>query len=322
MDFGCCADDSNVVANDSGELPALGSSSSDSQSQDSFNDEANTLNADYSEVTPLFRAIELEDWKGVLLFLTSGRWSNSPLTSSYNHMHEATKERQVRTWITCRGKKNEVQWRQLPLHAAISYMAPLPVVQKLVEMYHDAIRSADDTGNLPLHLAFGFGSPDNVLAYLIKEYPQALSVKGLQNRRPIECSDLGPNKARGEILSACQAHTRDILMKDWDHHWKRSLVDAQNRAGLNDFLPNNFNSIEDVFNELVQLKLELKKTKDLARSRPSMIITKTEPIPQAESSDPIAKTPSTVSKLFSMGKKMSNKSKRSMKSPSMSRSSD
>jgi hypothetical protein len=314
MDFGCCADDGNVVSNDSGELRELETST---ESQESFDDQANTLHRDYSEVTPLFRAIELEDWKGILLFLTSGRWSNSPLTSSYNHMLEPTKERQAQTWITCRGKKNELQWRQLPLHAAIAYMAPLPVVQKLVELYHDGIRSADDAGNLPLHLAFGFGAPDNVLAYLIKEYPQALSIKGLQNRRPLDCCDLGPNKARGEIISACQAHTRSLLMKDWDQHWKRSLVDARKRAGVNEPGLDNFNTIEDVFNEFMQLKLELKKTKELAKNRPTMIITKTEPVPPPEHpAHSISRAPSTVQRMLSVGKKMTSKTLRGLKSPS------
>lgn len=307
MDFGCCADDEGVVANESGEQfqPLVSSS----ESQDSFDDQANTLHRDYSEVTPLFRAIELEDWKGILLFLTSGRWSNSPLASSYTHMQDTSPQRQTRTWISYRGKKNELQWRQLPLHAAISYSAPLPVVQKLLELYHDAIRSTDDTGNLPLHLAFGFGSPDNVLAYLITEYPQALAAKGLQNRRPLNCCDLGPNKARGDIIQACQDYTRSCLMKNWDKHWKKSLADARKRSGMFEPMASKCNTIEEVFDELMQVKMELKKTKELARNRPTMIITKTEPAPLPPPV-PIKRVPSTASaRLFSRGKRSGSKIK-------------
>ncbi len=105
-------------------------------------------------------------------------------------------------------------------------------------------------------------------------------------------------------------------MKDWDQHWKRSLVDAQNRAGLTEFVPANFNTMDDVFNELMQLKLELKKTKELAKNRPTMIITRTEPLPQPEVAASIRRAPSTVSKILSMGKKMGGKTLRSMRSPS------
>jgi hypothetical protein len=280
MNFTCCANIESISENDSGdEMKSL--VSFPDESLDSFNEQNNTLICDYRHVTPLFRAIEQENWKSVLMFLTTGRWSSSPLTSDYIHLHDPSPDRQARTWVQCTGGRGETQWRQLPLHAAISYLAPLPVVQKLVELYHYGVQSRDDTGNLPLHLAFGFGSPDNVVAYLIKEYPRALSIKGLQNRRPIDCCDLGGNKVRGEIIKACQEHTRATMVKEWDRRWKHSLEEAKKRAGLTEqpyALPAK--TLDEVFDELVQVNIELKHTKELAKNRPRMIITKTEPVPQ------------------------------------------
>ena len=302
MDFGCCANEEGrgIDGMGSSDLPNSIMTMSE-ESEDSFDDQANTLQSDYNiDCTPLFKAIEQEDWKGVLVFLTTGRWGSSALTSSFNHLHDRPAEHQVRTWVTCNEKNGATQWRQLPIHAAISYQAPLPVIQKLVGLHHDGLRSGDDTGNLPLHLAFGFGSPDNVVAFLIKEYPQALSVRGLQARFPIDCCDLGSNKHRAEIIRACQEHTRTCMMRDWDRHWKRSLLDAKKKAGLKEQYSVNNKTLEEVFSELMQVKIELEKTKQLAKNRPTMIITKTEPVPLAPKS--LSRTPSEMSKRFTFAR--------------------
>lgn len=308
----CCVSNDTVPAADSREQMNLLLSVTDSNDSVVFDAYANTLNADYKEVTPLFRAIELEDWKGILLFLTTGRWSSSLLTSTNHHLHDPSPERQARTWISCRDKEN--QWRQLPLHAAISYGAPLPVVQKILGLYHDAVRSADDTGNLALHLAFGFGSPDSVVACLIKAYPQALYIKGLQNRRPLDCCDLGPNKSRGEVVQACQAYTRKCMIKDWDKHWKMSLRQEEKRAGITEPISAHCKTLEDVFSELMQTKIELNKAKEMIKNRPTMIITKTEPAAKPVIPTPFTKNEAITqtigkspSKLFALKKKGSNK---------------
>jgi hypothetical protein len=314
MDFGCCNTvEEGIEQIDSADRnnSLVTFSHSSSQDDDSLGDKSETLDCDYRDVTPLFKAIEDEDWKGVLVFLTTGTWSNSPLTSSVTDMQSPSPDRQVRTWVTSTDKHGDVQWSQLPIHAAISYMAPLPVIQKLVELHPSGLRSADDTGNLPLHLAFGFGCPDNVVAYLIKEFPQALSLRGLQNRLPVECSDLGPNKMRGEIIQACQEHVKNFMMKDWDHHWKRSLADAKKRAGLKEPYATSNKTLEEVFEEFMEVKKQLEKTKKNAKNRPTMIITKTEPAAEAMSipSPPktVGHTPSDKSTVFSFVKKAGSK---------------
>lgn len=302
MDFVvCCVNEDDKGAN-SYTVDITHSLMTFSDSLDSIEDQANILECDYKEVTPLFKAIEQEDWKSVLIFLTTGRWSNSSLSSSYMHMTALPADSQVRTWVKCNGgKKGENSWRQLPIHAAISYQAPLPVIQKLVENYHEGLRCKDDTGNLPLHLAFGFGCPDPVVAFLIKEFPQALSIRGLQKRKPVDCCELGPNKVRGDILRAIEQHTRVGIMKDWELHWKKSLADAQQKAGIKDPGVPADKTIEEVFSEFMQVKLELEKIRELAKSRPTMIITKTEPIPESPKS--MVRSPSEITRMFSFGRR-------------------
>jgi hypothetical protein len=313
MEFGCCStvDDGveNVHTADR-DNSLVTCSHSGSHDDDSIGQKSETLDCDYKHATPLFKAIEDEDWKGVLVFLSTGKWSNSSLTSTITGMQNPPAERQVRTWVTSTDKHGEVQWSQLPIHAAISYMAPLPIIQKIVEIHPSGLRSADDTGNLPLHLAFGFGSPDCVVAYLIKEFPQALSLRGLQNRLPVECSDLGSNKVRGEIVQACQDHVRNFMMKDWDHHWKRSLSDAKKRAGLTGTYAISNKTLEEVFDEFMEVKKELEKAKQNAKNRPTMIITKTElaettSLPSSPKT--VGHTPSDKSGVFSFVRKASSK---------------
>jgi hypothetical protein len=306
MDFGCCSNhaDGDELSRDLSEADSADRNNSlvsFSDSNESLDDKSHTLDCDYRDATPLFRAIEQEDWKGILLFLTTGKWSKSPLASSYGHMQSPSPELQARTWVTSTDNHGDVKWSQLPIHAAISYLAPLPVIQKLFELHPEGIRSADDTGNLPLHLAFGFGVADSIVSFLIKEFPQALSLRGLQNRLPIECADLGPNKTRGEIIQACQDHTRSLMMKEWDHHWKRSLADAKRKAGLKGSYSTSKKTLEDVFDEFMQVKKELEKTKEMVKNRPTMIITKTEPVPTPVAPKSVGKSPSDVSRIFTFG---------------------
>lgn len=306
MVFECCnTEDDSIARACSADLnKSLVTFSGSHEEDESVDDRSRTFDCDYKDVTPLFKAIEDEDWKNVLVFLTTEKWGGT--LSSFAHMQSPSPEIQARTWVSSTDNKGNLQWSQLPIHAAISYMAPLPVVQKLVELHPSGLRSTDDTGNLPLHLAFGFGSPDAVVAYLIQQFPKALSLRGLQNRLPVECSDLGSNKLRGEIIKACQDHTRNLMMKEWEHHWKRTLLDANKKSGLKERYSGSNKTLEDVFEEFMEVKKELQNTKRNVRNRPTMIITKTEPvspvyIPAAPKT--VGHTPTDRTSVFSFTKR-------------------
>jgi len=278
FNFGCCENEDRAIRGIDTD-DAYNSLLSESDIGDSFDNQASTFQSDYNvDCTPMFKAIESEDWKSLLIFLTTGKWGSSVMPFS-SHMEDRPASDQARTWMICRAKNGNVEWRQLPLHAAISYRAPLPIIQKLVELYYDGLRSADDDGNLPLHLAFGFGSPDNVVAYLVREFPGALSARGLQARFPLDCSDLGTNTSRAEIIRAYQKHTRACMIKDWNRSWRQSLAATMKKAGVSEPSVNSTQTLQDVFNELVETKLELEKQKELVKKRPTMIITKTEASP-------------------------------------------
>jgi len=109
-----------------------------------------------------------------------------------------------------------VRWCQLPLHAAITFQAPFEVVKKLVEVYPESIRCADDQDMLPLHYAFRFGSEDKVLAYILEEFPQALKKRALRNRLPLDMAHYSSKPERGVIIE-CYVETSIAEAKaDWE----------------------------------------------------------------------------------------------------------
>ena len=219
--------------------------------------DSEVLNTDYRRVTPLFRNIERENWEGVLLFLTSGKWSNSMLASSSAHLRSPAPEIQAKTWVTAYDRKGVAEWSQLPLHAAISYLAPYVVIQKLVELYPKAVHCTDNEGMLPIHLAFGFGATDNILALLLEPFPTSINEKGLGGRYPHECCELGPNKVRGKVYKILTdqtiARTRDEVDKDW----REFAVQAKKTVGLEGNLDVASKQLTEFILELLKDRKEL-----------------------------------------------------------------
>ena len=186
-------------------------------------EESEVFNTSYKKATPLFRQIEKENWTGVLLFLNTGRWNNSIFTTNA-YMRNPGEKMQAKTWVTAYDRNGEPEWSQLPLHAAISYSAPCPVIQKLVELYPRAIQCTDNEGMLPIHLAYGFGAPDNVLAILLERFPSSINEKGLGGRYPYECCELGPNKVRGRVYKIVSEQLTRRVTEEIHTDWKRFVM--------------------------------------------------------------------------------------------------
>ena len=224
-------------------------------------DNSEVLNTDYRKVTPLFRNIERENWEGILTFLATGKWSNSMLSSSSAHLRCPAPEIQVKTWVTAYDRAGNAVWSQLPLHAAISYLAPYVVVQKLVETYPKAIHCTDNEGMLPIHLAFGFGAPDNILALLLDPFPASVNEKGLGGRFPYECCELGPNKVRGRVYKTV---TEQIILRtrqQLDQEWREFAVQGKKTVGLEGNLDVSNKQLADFIIDLLKDKKELQDLK-------------------------------------------------------------
>uniref|UniRef100_A0A7S3P4Q7 Uncharacterized protein n=1 Tax=Amphora coffeiformis TaxID=265554 RepID=A0A7S3P4Q7_9STRA len=219
------------------------------------------LNTDYRKVTPLFRNIERENWEGILNFLSTGKWSNSMLASSSAHLRCPSPEIQVKTWVTAYDRSGNAEWSQLPLHAAISYLAPYVVVQKLVQIYPKAIHCTDNEGMLPIHLAFGFGAPENVLALLLEPFPASVNEKGLGGRFPYECCELGPNKVRGRVFKTVTDQVVLRTRQQIDHEWRESAIHGKKAIGLEGDLDVSTKQLTEFILELLNDKKELEDLK-------------------------------------------------------------
>lgn len=220
-------------------------------------DVSEVLNTDYRKVTPLFRNIERENWEGILTFLASGKWSSSMLASSSAHLRCPAPEIQVKTWVTAYDRNGNAEWSQLPLHAAISYMAPYVVIQKLVQLYPKAIHCTDNEGMLPVHLAFGFGAQDNILAMLIEPFPASVNEKGLGGRFPYECCELGPNKVRGRVYKTVTDQVIVRTRQQIDSEWREFATEAKKTIGLEANLDVSKKQLTDFILELLKDKKEL-----------------------------------------------------------------
>jgi len=83
--------------------------------------------------------------------------------------------------------KRRLRWRQLPLHAALIFMAPPVIIKQLIQAFPYALRCPDDKGMLPLHLAFRQAVPDDVLTILLRLFPNGMHVRDQKGRLPVEC---------------------------------------------------------------------------------------------------------------------------------------
>ncbi|GKY94456.1 hypothetical protein MPSEU_000411500 [Mayamaea pseudoterrestris] len=244
-------------------------------------DDSDVLNTSYRRATPLFRAIEKENWEGVLMFLTTGKWSNSILANAHEYMKSPAPEIQVKTWVTSYSDHKKVpEWSQLPLHAAISYNAPFVVIRKLVECYPKSIQSTDNEGMLPIHLAFGFGASDQVLALLLEPFPSSINERGMGGRLPYQCCELGPNKARGVVFEAVVDQVSKHARAEVDQNWRELLQMAQRKTNFAKPIDVLNGSLPDVLLELLSNRKELEDLKKQRfRAAPPKPIIKQSTIP-------------------------------------------
>lgn len=82
--------------------------------------------------------------------------------------------------------KGTLIWRLLPIHAALTYMAPLEAVMAVLSAYPTGIRIPDDKGRLPIHLAFKLDAEDEVVSSLVEEYPEGFQVRDDSQRTPLD----------------------------------------------------------------------------------------------------------------------------------------
>jgi len=196
------------------------------------------LECDYdsNQCTKLYKSIEAKQWEEILYFLENGRWyfDTTVLTSLLFGKGPDPRFIESRTWVTALDEMGSVRWCQLPLHAAITFQAPFSIITKLVEVYPESIRCADDQDMLPLHYSFRFASEDRIISYLLEEFPQAIKKKALRDRLPLDMAQYSSKPERGVIIERFVEMTILDAKADWDYDHKKVL--ASTKTNTNSFL--------------------------------------------------------------------------------------
>lgn len=136
-------------------------------SEESVNS-GNELTCDYDQsITPLYEMLESSQWEQA-----RGRCRSHP--------------QEVHTWIVRRDANDNIRWKLLPLHAAVIFQAPLPVIEAMIAEHPVASAKRDDQGMLPLHLAFRHKSDEVIIEKLLRQYPGGVTVKDRRDRVPLD----------------------------------------------------------------------------------------------------------------------------------------
>mmetsp|Transcript_15944 Transcript_15944/g.17841 ORF Transcript_15944/g.17841 Transcript_15944/m.17841 type:complete len:501 (-) Transcript_15944:3010-4512(-) len=96
-----------------------------------------------------------------------------------------THPEEVHTWVSRRDTNDNIRWQLLPLHAAVIFQAPLPVIEDLLKEHPIAAAKRDDQGMLPLHLAFRHKSDESVIEKLLRQYPGGVIIQDQRERIPL-----------------------------------------------------------------------------------------------------------------------------------------
>jgi hypothetical protein len=129
--------------------------------------------------------------------------------------------KEAKTYVTRKDPTTRlVQWRLLPLHAAILNNAPLQVIESLLDAYPDGSKCQEDLGMLPIHLAVKKHVKEQVLNVLLAANPQCIHVENYHGNTPYQMAltSSSPHQAyylralqRGITYSAVTASMSDLL---------------------------------------------------------------------------------------------------------------
>ena len=229
------------------------------------------LECDYdTQVTKLYHGIEERQWEEVLYFLETGSWYTSSFFNAFASQGEKPSV-QAKTWVTALDDEGNVRWCQLPLHAAVTFLAPFAVIRKLVEIYPKSVRCADDQDMLPLHYAFRFGASDDVLVHLLEKFPQAISKKAVKDRLPLDLAQYGPRPERGSMIDHYMQSAVKNAKTEWDGEYEKMVSHMKEEADreMERELEVKTTKLNETLDELLATRRELDMLKNdmMARNR-------------------------------------------------------
>jgi hypothetical protein len=235
---------------------------------------------EFSEVTPLFKAIAGEEWDSIVTFLETGSWgwTLTSLCAQLYQVEEKSAAAQVRTWVTANKKDGKGEITRLPIHAAIYKDAPFKIIELLVKNYTKGVKNPDSEGNYPLHVAFEKAASLQILTYLMKEYPGAIHIKNKKGLLPTECGDAnGISELLNLSISATKKLVETELTKEKGNleedrkqllevtkelmNLKKIVAERERNMTKDNFLYQK-QHLSSAISQLTKLKLDLDKHED------------------------------------------------------------
>ena len=185
---------------------------------------------DYDKTpTLLYKAIERKDWDEVVQLFEKAEEEgeeesqdgdeedddndddndDDDETRRKNRKKSRSVIQEASVWVVRKEPDGRLRWRLLPLHAAVIFNAPPPVVDALIRVFPLGATLKDDQGMLPLHLACRNAPPNfPVLEELLTAHPAAVYVKDRKGRTPILGGLAATGLEKNPALSVMELYTR------------------------------------------------------------------------------------------------------------------
>jgi len=148
-------------------------------------DNLGDLECDYDRnPTNLYQLIQQKEWDGVRYTL--------------RHFPE-----EVKTYVFRMDKKTHLlQWRILPIHAALLVDAPIEIIEAILKAHPKSAEAQDDHGHLPIHLAIKKHYSPSVINLLLSTYPECTNVANFDGRKPLQMAQRSSSKHKEYYLRA------------------------------------------------------------------------------------------------------------------------
>jgi hypothetical protein len=91
---------------------------------------------------------------------------------------------EAKTWIYRKEPAGTLRWKLLPIHAAVIFNAPVPVIDSLLHSFAEGASYKDDQGMVPLHLAIRMNSDHSVVEKLVAAQPESVKAQDRKGRTP------------------------------------------------------------------------------------------------------------------------------------------
>lgn len=228
------------------------------------------LECDYdTQCTKLYKVIEDKQWEEVLYYMETGKFYDTSIFTPLFGKDPDPPSVQCRTWVTALDEGGDVRWCQLPLHAAVTFCAPLSVIKKLLDVYPKSVRCADDQDMLPLHYAFRFGADDEVMALLLENFPQAIGKRAVKERLPLDMAQYSPKKERGIIIDYYIENAIRTAKAEWDSEYEKMVTGMRSEAdtSLKHELISSQKKLRETEKQLTEAREEMDALNGGTRSR-------------------------------------------------------